>query len=593
MQRLIDWQLSAESLTDFAARLKSELDCEVLIEEQALEDLGVDVGLALQGELARISLQHALEHLLHRHELDWTIKGRALVISTQESIEQQMIVRVYDVRDLVVTGNFGQSDFETLIEVMLSNVAADTWAENGGGQAEVRSFHFDELYALVVTQTFRNHRQIAQLFSDIRQLRGPNGAAGQSAISWEELQSKLKLFADESFADETSSESATAPDPLVLRSPEFEDAIARCNDFSFDLFRNAARDTNSNQMLSGYSAREMLALASYGAKGATRRQFEQALRLPNSRQTSAMESLSIRSSVLGKSSHGEFLVANSVWIQSGLPLEIQFTSLAETFMNASIKQVDFGAIASTANEINRWAAANTRDRITKVIDEAGIDASAPCLLANAVYFLGRWESPFAKEQTEPSDFRLTTGEAIQVPTMHGQMEARGAIDKDTGVTIGELFYGGNSKSMVILLPADRPGALAELEQSLTHEKLRSWLSDLPTGSIQVEMPRFRFQGNYDLNAAIAELGVRDAFDRSKADFSEIAPHGLFLQQVRQITFIQVDETGTEAAAFTGGSFGGPMPATTDLFINRPFLFLIRDVKTGCILFVGRVVDPRL
>ncbi|MEX2167827.1 MAG: serpin family protein [Pirellulales bacterium] len=592
MQRQIDWQLSDESLTDFAARLKSELDCEVLIEKQALEDLGVDAGWTLQGELARISLQHALEHLLHRHELDWTIEGRALVISTQESIEQQLIVRVYDVRDLVVTGNVGQTDFETLIEVMLSNVAADTWAENGGGQAEVGSIHLDGLYALVVTQSFRNHRQIAQLFSDIRQLRGPNGAAGQPAIGWEELQSKLKLFADELSADETSSEPATAPDPLMLGSPAFEDAIARCNDFSFDLFRNASRDTNSNQMLSGYSAREMLALASYGANGTTRRQFEQALRLPNSRQTSAMESLSIRSSVFGKSSHGEFLVANSVWIQSGLPLENQFTSLAETFMNASIKQVDFGASASTANEINRWAAENTRDRITKVIDEAGIDASAPCLLANAVYFLGRWESPFAKEQTEPSAFRLTTGETIQVPTMHGRMEARGAIDEETGVTIGELFYGDNSKSMVILLPADRPGKLEELEQSLTHEKLQSWLRNLPIGTVQVEMPRFSFQGSYDLNTAIAELGVRDAFDRAKADFSGIAPRGLFLQQVRQITFIQVDETGTEAAAVTTGGFGGPTREATDLILNRPFLFLIRDVKTGCILFVGRVVDPR-
>lgn len=589
MQRMIKWELKGESLSTLAERLKKELDCEVLIDQVALEDLGIDFDQPVKATYSRISLQQALEHSLQPLELDWVIRGRALVISTQEECDTQMIVRVYDVRDLVVTGNFGHGEFDSLIDSIIATVAADSWAENGGGEAEIRPFHVDKTYALIISQTFRVQRQIEQLLNDLRKLRDPTSADAKPAISLEELQASLKLFDKELPSDKADVKPMGL---LEMGTPQFEDAIARSNDFSLDLFRKTG-DRDINQFMSGYSAREMLTTASFGSGGETRKQFEQVLRLPSSQEAAAVENLSMRSAIHTKSPGNELLVANAVWIAKGLPIQPQFRTLANTYMQATVTPVDFAESARTAERINRWAAANTRNRITNVVDAHLVEQSDPCILTNAVYFLGEWEFKFSRENTKPRDFRLASGESVQVPTMQGHFEARAGVDEETGTTIGELFYAKGKKSMVILLPIDRKGALDELEQSLTHEKLQDWLKQLSDDKVNVELPKFQFENRFELKSALSEMGLRDAFNSTKADFKGIC-NGIHLAWVRQVTYIRVDETGTEAIAFGGGGFGfGRVEPVTDLIVNRPFLFLIRDVRTGCILFVGRVVDPRV
>jgi serpin B len=338
----------------------------------------------------------------------------------------------------------------------------------------------------------------------------------------------------------------------------------------------------------------MLALASYGSGGETREQFEQVLRLPSTRQETAAELFMIRSSVQRRAAGNELLVANSVWVSRELPLQPEFRKLAEVYMQATVQPVDFGDIPGTADEINVWAAKKSRNRIKDAVDAEFVEQSNPCILTNVVYFLGGWQSPFHRDNTKPREFRLASGESVQVPMMQSHLEARAGVDEGTGTTIGELFYGKKKTSMVVLLPIDRKGALEELEQSLTHEKLQVWLKQLVDETVNVELPKFQFEGQCELQTSLVELGLRDAFDSTKADFNGIADGGLFLRRVRQVTYIRVDETGAEAAAFTGGGFGfgGRVNPVNDLIVNRPCLFLIRDVRTGCVLFVGRVVVPR-
>lgn len=595
MQRIVDWKFDDdERISTLTELLRKELDCEVLVENKALEEVGIDAehDLPVRGTFSRVSMQQALEHMLRQLEMDWTIEGRALVISTQEELESRLIVRVYDVRDLVVTGNFEHVDFDQLIELIIGTVACDTWAQNGGGNADAWPFRVDGIHALVVSQSARVQRQIEVLLHDLRQLRGKNAGPWKPAVSWEELQAKLNVVGDESTADKSAAERKKLPS-LIYGSPEFEDAVARNNDFSLDLFRKAAR-TGSNQLVSGYGAREMLTLASYGASGETREQFAQVLRLPSTHRASAAESLSIRSSLRSRNVGNEISINNAVWIARDLPLLPKYQKLAEVYMEATVNPVNFGDVSGTVDAINGWAAARTRNRIKDAVDAEFVSGSDPCMLTNVVYFLGGWQTKFQREDTKPREFRLSSGESVQVPTMRGKFEARAGVDEETGTTIGELFYGKRKSSMVILLPIDRKGGLAELEQSLTHEKLQEWLKQLEDGTVNVELPKFQFEGRYELQQALAELGLRDAFNPAKADFSGITGGKLFLRRVRQVTYIRVDESGTEAAGFTGGGFfGGPrVVSVSDLIVDRPFLFLIRDVRTGCILFVGRVVDPR-
>lgn len=195
MQRLIDWSFVEEPLSAVIERLRTELDCEVLIEHQALQDLGIDLEQPLSGTYSQISLQQALEHLLRQFEMDWAIEGRALVISTEEELETRLIVRVYDVHDLVVTGRFGKVDYDQLVDLIMSSVAMETWAENGGGEAEARPFRVDGVYALVVTQTAGVQRQIDKLLKELREVRDANPIVEKQTVSWDELQTAFRLYA--------------------------------------------------------------------------------------------------------------------------------------------------------------------------------------------------------------------------------------------------------------------------------------------------------------------------------------------------------------------------------------------------------------
>lgn len=216
------------------------------------------------------------------------------------------------------------------------------------------------------------------------------------------------------------------------------------------------------------------------------------------------------------------------------------------------------------------------------------------MLANAVYFLGKWQTAFDAKKTALTDFTLVDGEKAQVEMMNGEIRARYGLDTESGLQIAELPYRGKTKALVVLLPAKGNNALTQLKQQLDSENLEGWIAATKLGDVKVRLPKFSFRVSHNLNESLATMGGHRMFDLTKADFSGISDNPLALQMVKQMALIKVDESGTEAAAVTaGGVFGGvnklPSP---ELFVDRPFLLLIRDVATGSILFVGQVVDPR-
>ncbi len=347
-------------------------------------------------------------------------------------------------------------------------------------------------------------------------------------------------------------------------------------------------------MVSGYSAREALLLAALGASGKTEEEFTQVLKLPDDRITAAIEVLSLRSHLReAESKDATFRVGNSLWIQRELKLKEEFSAITEKFMDASAQRVDFRRRDEAAAQINQWIAENTQQRIQKILTPRDITDVTLLLVANTVYFQGKWEKPFDTKRTAPRKFKLPDGKKTDVEMMNGEVTARYGVDTEAGVQIAELPYRGMSKSMVILLPGNREDSLVQLERILDGNKLAAWLAALHVTDVTVQLPRFSVEGRYELTGPLREMGGRRMFEFGKADFSGISMTPLFLEKVLQQTFIKVDESGTEAAAATVvvSGLGGPIPRKPELIVDHPFILLIRDVNTDCILFVGRVLDP--
>jgi serpin B len=216
-------------------------------------------------------------------------------------------------------------------------------------------------------------------------------------------------------------------------------------------------------------------------------------------------------------------------------------------------------------------------------------------LTNAIYFKGTWADQFEKEHTEDSPFYVRPGTSVQVDMMYQKEDFRYA-DFDRFQAL-ELPYVGRELSTLILLPKKKDG-LAELENSLTGGALSEWLEDVRKQKVRVYLPRFKTMSEFILGDVLSSMGMSDAFSDPPADFSGMTgKKGLFMGAVVHKTFVDMGEQGTEAAAATSvsmimeGVSRQPPPSVPVFRADHPFIFLIRDVKSGSILFMGRIVNP--
>jgi len=225
------------------------------------------------------------------------------------------------------------------------------------------------------------------------------------------------------------------------------------------------------------------------------------------------------------------------------------------------------------------------------------------VLTNAIYFKGTWAEQFDKKATTNAPFTLPTGDQVQVPTMHRTDDFRYA--EGEGFQALELPYAGDDLSLVIFLPRQADG-LPALEAGLSAENLESWMAGLRQGKVRVALPRFTMTSSFRLEEALKLLGMTDAFSGG-ANFSGmngkrdlfisavIHKADLFISAVIHKAFVDVNEEGTEAAAATAVvMMKSAAPRRPVVFrADHPFLFLIRDNRSGSILFLGRVVNPKV
>jgi serpin B len=254
--------------------------------------------------------------------------------------------------------------------------------------------------------------------------------------------------------------------------------------------------------------------------------------------------------------------------------------------------IDFADVEKARQTVNRWVVENTKGKITDLLPPGVLQTDTRLVVTNAVYFKGTWKYQFAKAGTTEAPFHPSKDQDIKVPTMQQTGALRYVKVDETQLL--ELPYAGGQVSMLVLLPTRNDG-LPELESKLTADRVEQWIAALHhQDEVEVYLPKFTFTARTGLKEVLSSVGMPVAFS-DEADFSGITTQkAQKLFDVLHQAYVDVNEEGTEAAAATGTIFAdapGPVPQIVVFRADHPFLFLIRDNRTGAILFLGRVMNP--
>jgi serpin B len=396
---------------------------------------------------------------------------------------------------------------------------------------------------------------------------------------------------------------AEAPRPLARDpdDPRTPEQIADAgNSLGFTLYASGRHD-QVNVALSPLSISMALAMTWAGARGETARQMSHVLGEGGTARGTLEGEARVVAAVRDSSSALTLRVANRLFGEKTYAFQQPYLDELSASSGASLEPLDFvGASDASRQHINAWVADATDHHITNLIPPSGVTADTRLVLADAIYFLGQWQTPFVKAGTRPMPFHLSATVAKSVPTMH---EVEGlAFAHTDGVEVLEMPYTGGRLAMTFILP-DRVDGLDEVERRLTSDTVRKWASALAQSRVHVALPRFVIDPGEPLalRGLLATAGMPLAFDPHRADFSAIGTSTrpedrLFIGNVFHKAFVKVDEQGTEAAAATGASMMRSMamrqePPAVDFTADHPFLFLLRDRSSGTILFLGRMGDP--
>lgn len=369
-------------------------------------------------------------------------------------------------------------------------------------------------------------------------------------------------------------------------------AVESLNGFAFDSYRRLASDSEENLFLSPASVSTALAMTYAGASGNTEAQMAKVLRLPRRDVHLQAGTVVEYLNRIGNRDKLELTVASALWGQTDHPFRGDFLGLLQSRYQVSLQRVDFRGDPEAARlRINDWVEAHTNDKIRDLLGPGVLTPQTSLVLSNAIYFRGFWSSPFVVSSTQPLPFTTAMGEKKLIPTMFQTAPFKYAEDPTAQCL--EMPYQGGELVMTILLPR-RVDGLRGLERSLDAAALVKWVGKLRRQKLDVYLPKFSLTAEFKLKQVLTALGMPDAFDEGRADFSAMTDKGkLFIQEVVHKGFVDVNEEGTEAAAATG-----VIMAPTSAVVNKlefradhPFVFLIRDASSGLVLFVGRLNDP--
>ncbi|XP_051761821.1 leukocyte elastase inhibitor-like isoform X2 [Ctenopharyngodon idella] len=367
--------------------------------------------------------------------------------------------------------------------------------------------------------------------------------------------------------------------------------------FALNLFQKISEgNASGNVFYSPLSISAALSMLSLGAGGNTASQMTRTLQFPEAEGEIHAGFTKLLSEMNKAGAPYALSLANRLYGEQSYRFVEKFLSDTKSLYQTELETVDFFGQADAARvDINSWVEKQTQEKIKDLLAEGDVDSETKLVLVNAIYFKGNWERKFTKEETREEQFKLNKNESKLVRMMIQEAEFPLAFIPDVNCQILELPYVGKELSMLIMLPnamEDDTTGLQKLESALTYENFMEWtrpdMMDLQ--EVEVSLPRFRMEETYNMKDLLISLGMVDAFDSQKANFSGMSPsNDLVLSEVVHKSFVEVNEEGTEAAAATSAVVTNSIP--NRFYANHPFLFFIRHNPSKSILFYGRVCSP--
>ena len=381
-------------------------------------------------------------------------------------------------------------------------------------------------------------------------------------------------------------------------SEAMAELVEASNTFAFEFWRRFGR-AGENLAVSPASIHLALSMVLAGAGGKTAEEIARAMRLANPEAVHEAAAALLRDWNDPDRSDYELRVISRLFGEQGFRFKADYLQFAVQYYGAPLEELDFRSRPEPSRaRINAWIAEATANRIQNPIPPGALDDLTRLVLVNVVYFLGDWAEPFETIHTRRSRFFLQDGGFAPVPMMTQTTDVLYHRGRD--LKFIELPYVGHELAMTILLP-DTVDGLPALEERLSAGKLDDWIAKLQHTEVEIDLPRFTIDppDSIDLIPVLNELGMNLAFRMFEADLTGIAAapdpeDRLYINAARHKCFVKVDESGTEAVGATifevvGAS--GPLSQPERFRADHPFLFVIRDVRSGMIFFVGRVTEP--
>jgi serpin B len=364
------------------------------------------------------------------------------------------------------------------------------------------------------------------------------------------------------------------------------------NSFAFDIFRLILENTDESEniIISPLSISYALCMALNGADGATRDSMLNTLKIDGITPEEINKPYKdLTRTLFSVDTSVKISVANSVWTENTFIVKRSFIDILTSYYDSESKQFDISDISAACNSVNKWIVSETSGLIKNMLVPDDLDELTKLLLINAICFKGKWQKQFNPDNTSEDHFCKPSGAEIVVP----MMKYADTINyyKGDGFSLAEFPYGQGNFVMDIILPDTKTGTF-ELLPSVNEGAFNDWVSQLEKRTINVSLPRYKYGSHKHLKDNLTNMGMGIAFS-GEANFTKISDYRLHIYDVIHQAYIESNEEGTEAAAATIVIFGGQCCGVTPPFFyaDHSFLYIIREIKTNAIIFMGRVADP--
>lgn len=390
--------------------------------------------------------------------------------------------------------------------------------------------------------------------------------------------------------------SYTSADESASTAEGITQVITANNQFAVSMYQQINRQSkpaNDNVFFSPYSLSTAMAMLYAAAEGETKQQIQQTFYYPS------MDILNPNSAALYNQFNRpnpdyKLATVNDLWLKQGLRPNKAYVDTVQRYYGGQVTALDFEANPNPARQtINKKIAKHTNQMIPALLPMGSITSDTVTVLTNAIYFKGDWKIPFTVQSTRDQTFYNHLGTTSDVKMMH--LQSRFAYTEDKQAQVVQLPYKGDDLSMLVVLPKSKDKlAMQQLVTDLSTTKIKQWDAALVKQQVNLHLPKFKLEERYQMKKLLSDMGMPKAFERD-AQFNVFDDNSTInVDDVYHQAVVEVDETGTEAAAATGiVAVVTSMPANppVEFKADHPFMFVIKDNKTDAILFLGQVNQP--